>query len=140
VALALKCLYDVPVEMNLERAREVSALVQKAARYKVDGWRPVVGENLFTRESGAVASQFHMPEAIEPYSADLVAAERKIVLGKKSGLVSIALKAKELGLDLPEARHAEILARVKEQATAAKRLITDEEFRQLVGASTRPQG
>jgi|CXWL01.1.fsa_nt_gi isopropylmalate/homocitrate/citramalate synthase len=135
VALALKCLYDVPVEMHLEQARKVSALVQKAGKYKVDGWRPVVGENLFIRESGAVASQFHMPEAIEPYSADLVAAERKIVLGKKSGLVSIALKAKELGLDLPETRHAEVLARVKEKGTAAKRLITDEEFLQLVSAA-----
>jgi isopropylmalate/homocitrate/citramalate synthase len=137
VALALKCLYDVPVEMNLDQARKVSALVQKAGQYKVDAWRPVVGENLFIRESGAVASQFHIPEAIEPYSADLVAAERKIVLGKKSGLVSIALKAKELGLDLPETRHAEVLDRVKEKATAAKRLITDEEFLQFVSASTR---
>ena len=134
VALALKCLYDVPVEMNLTEARRVSALVQQAGQYKVDGWRPVVGDNLFIRESGAVASQFHLPEAIEPYSAELVAAERKIVLGKKSGLVSIALKAKELGLDLPEARHAELLARVKQKATAAKRLITDDEFRELAGA------
>ena len=51
------------------------------------------------RESGAVASQFHIPEAIEPYSAELVGATRGIVLGKKSGLDSIRLKAEELGLD-----------------------------------------
>ncbi|MCB1575648.1 MAG: hypothetical protein KDI80_16870, partial [Xanthomonadales bacterium] len=100
VALALSCLYNVPIELDLTQARQVSALVQKAGNYRVDGWRPVVGDNLFIRESGAVATQFHIPAAIEPYSADLVAAERKIVLGKKSGLVSVQLKAEELGIAL----------------------------------------
>lgn len=133
VALALKCLYDVPVEMNLNQARKVSALVQKAGNYTVDGWRPVVGENLFTRESGAVANQFHIPAAIEPYSADLVAAPRRIVLGKKSGLLSIKLKAEELGLDVPETLHAPLLAKVKEIGTREERLVTDEEFRKILG-------
>ena len=135
VALALSCLYDVPVELDLSQARKVSALVQEAGSYRVDGWRPVVGENLFTRESGAVANQFHIPEAIEPYSADIVSALRRIVLGKKSGLSSIKLKLDELGLEVPEDKYGELLAQVKEQATAAGRLMTDEEFRQLVNAS-----
>ena len=131
VALALSCLYDVPVELDLTQARRVSALVQKAANYRVDGWRPVVGDNLFTRESGAVANQFHIPEAIEPYSADLVSARRRIVLGKKSGLSSIKLKLQELGIDLPEERFPDLLAKVKRDATAAGRLMTDDEFRRL---------
>jgi isopropylmalate/homocitrate/citramalate synthase len=131
VALALSCLYDVPVELDLTQARKVSALVQKAANYRVDGWRPVVGDNLFTRESGAVANQFHIPEAIEPYSADLVSAPRRIVLGKKSGLSSIKLKLQELGIDLPEERFPDLLAQVKRDATAAGRLMTDDEFRRL---------
>jgi len=135
VALALSCLYDVPIELNLSQARAVSKLVQDAGDYRVDGWRPVVGENLFTRESGAVANQFHIPEAIEPYSADIVSAPRRIVLGKKSGLVSIKLKVEELGLEVPEAAYGDILARVKDQATAAGRLMTDDEFRQLVQTS-----
>ena len=84
---------------------------------------------------GAVANQFHIPEAIEPYSADIVSAPRRIVLGKKSGLVSIKLKIEELGLDVPEAAYGDILAKVKDQATAAGRLMTDDEFRQLVQTS-----
>ena len=135
VALALSCLYDVPVELDLSQARKVSALVQAAGSYRVDAWRPVVGENLFTRESGAVANQFYIPEAIEPYSADIVSALRRIVLGKKSGLSSIKLKLDELDLEVPEDMHGELLAQVKEQATAAGRLMTDEEFRQLVQTS-----
>jgi len=132
VALALQCLYNVPVELDLGKAREISKLVQSAGNYTVDGWKPVVGEYLYTRESGAVATQFHIPEAIEPYSAEIVSAERKIVLGKKSGLASIELKAKELGLEIPEDKLGTILAEVKDVATRNARLITDDEFRSIV--------
>ena len=132
VALALQCLYKVPVELDLSKAREVSRLVQASGNYTVDGWKPVVGEYLYTRESGAVANQFHIPEAIEPYSSEIVAADRRIVLGKKSGLSSIKLKLEELGLDAPDDKHGDILSKVKSQATAEKRLLTDAEFRDVV--------
>jgi D-citramalate synthase/methanogen homocitrate synthase len=56
--------------------------------------KPVTGETLFRRESGAVASQFHDPPSIEPYSSALVATERGIVLGKKSGLARFASRPK----------------------------------------------
>ena len=72
IALALRCLYDVPVALDLTKVREVSEVVSRAAGYTLDAWKPLVGENLFMRESGAVASQFHIPEAIEPYSSELV--------------------------------------------------------------------
>jgi isopropylmalate/homocitrate/citramalate synthase len=120
------------VAIDLSKAREVSSLVQQAGGYTVDGWKPVVGEYLYTRESGAVANQFHIPAAIEPYSADIVAADRKIVLGKKSGLASVALKLEELGLNVPADKHGDILSEVKEQATAAQRLMSDDEFRAVV--------
>ena len=136
VALALSCLYDVPVSLDLTQARKASALVQRAGNYQVDGWRPVVGENLFTRESGAVANQFHIPQAIEPYSADLVAAPRRIVLGKKSGLSNIKLKLKELDLSVPEDQLGKLLSEVKTRATNAGKLMSDEEFRQLVQANS----
>jgi len=132
VALALQFLYKVPVELDLSKAREISRLVQTSGNYTVDGWKPVVGEYLYTRESGGIASQFHIPAAIEPYSADIVAAERKIVLGKKSGMASIKIKLDELGLNAPVEKHGDILERVKSQATAEKRLLTDDEFRAVV--------
>jgi isopropylmalate/homocitrate/citramalate synthase len=132
VALALKCLYNVPVELDLTQAREVSKLVQEAGGYKVDGWKPVVGEYLYTRESGAVANQFHIPAAIEPYSSDIVAAERRIVLGKKSGLSNVELKGKELGLDIPEGLRGAVLAEVKDISVKHSRLVTDDEFRGIV--------
>src|SRR6266436_1068246 len=125
IALALRCLYDVPVALDLTRIRDVSEFVQRASGYSLEPWKPAVGQNLFMRESGAVASQFHIPEAIEPFSADLVGARRQIVLGKKSGLDSIVLKAKELGLDVPESQRSAVLAAVKNKSIAEHRLVTD---------------
>ena len=132
VALALQCLYDVPVELNLQRIREVSETVRRAGKYELEGWKPLIGDNLFLRESGAVASQFHIPEAIEPYAADLVGAKRGIVLGKKSGLDSIRLKAEELRLDVPEVRRAVVLEAVKRKAIANAGLVSDDEFRAIL--------
>src|SRR5216684_3689448 len=101
-------------------------------RILLEPWKPVVGRNLFMRESGAVASQFHIPEAIEPFSAGLVGASRQIVLGKKSGLDSIALKAKELGLEIPESQRSAVLAAVKNKGIGEHRLLTDSEFRGII--------
>jgi isopropylmalate/homocitrate/citramalate synthase len=132
VALALRCLYGVPVELNFDKIREVSERVRVASGYSLEPWKPVVGENLFVRESGAVASQFHIPEAIEPYAASLVHAQRSIVLGKKSGLDSIDLKAKELGIMIPAEQRNAVLAAVKLRGIEKRGLVTDAEFQQIV--------
>jgi isopropylmalate/homocitrate/citramalate synthase len=135
IALALRCLYDVPVELNLEKVREVSEVVRRAAGYTLEAWKPLVGENLFMRESGAVASQFHLPEAIEPYSSEIVRAERRIVLGKKSGLDSIDLKCEELGIVIAPEQRGSLLAAVKKAAVAKRGLVSDEEFRGIVAGA-----
>jgi isopropylmalate/homocitrate/citramalate synthase len=133
IAIALRALYGVETGLRLERIREVAARVQELSGYGLAPWKPLTGETLFRRESGAVASQFHDPPSIEPYSSELVGAERAIVLGKKSGLDSIRIKVEELGLDVPEAQWPELLAQVKELGTRKRGLVTDDEFRELAG-------
>jgi isopropylmalate/homocitrate/citramalate synthase len=131
VAMALDALYGAEVGLRFERLVETSQLVRELSGYELEPWKPVTGENLFMRESGAVASQFHDPAAIEPFSAEVVRARRGLVLGKKSGLDSIRIKASELGIDVPEEAHAELLAAVKEAGARKRGLVTDEEFRKL---------
>src|SRR4051794_27894278 len=131
VALTLHALYGVESNVRLDRVRDVSARVQELSGYALEPWKPVTGETLFRRESGAVASQFHDPPSIEPYSSELVATERGIVLGKKGGLDSIRIKAEELGLDVSEEKRADLLARVKELGVRKRGLVTDDEFREL---------
>ena len=133
MALALRALYGVESNLRLDRIRAVSERVRELSGYALEPWKPVTGETLFRRESGAVAAQFHDPEAIEPYSSGLVAAERGIVLGKKSGIDSIRIKLAELGLDVPAERHADLLAAVKQLGAERRGLVSDDEFRTLAG-------
>jgi isopropylmalate/homocitrate/citramalate synthase len=131
VALALRALYGVETALDLGRMRALAERVRELSGYDLEPWKPLVGENLFRRESGAVASQFHHPPSIEPYSSELVGAERSVVLGKKSGIDSIRIKLEELGLDVPEERRAGLLADVKRLGAQKRGLVTDDEFRRL---------
>jgi len=131
VALALRGVYGVETNLRLDRVRAFAERLQALSGYELEPYKPLVGDNLFRRESGAVASQFHDPQAIEPYSSDVVAAQRGIVLGKKSGIDSIRIKAEELGLDLDDDAERELLAQVKELGTKKRDIVTDDEFREL---------
>jgi isopropylmalate/homocitrate/citramalate synthase len=131
VALALRGLYGVETNLRLEKVRAFAARLQELSGYELEPYKPLVGDNLYRRESGAVASQFHDPQAIEPYSSDVVAAQRGIVLGKKSGIDSIRIKAEELGLELDDDTQRDLLARVKELGTKKRDIVTDDEFREL---------
>jgi isopropylmalate/homocitrate/citramalate synthase len=132
VALTLDVIYGVRTNLRLDSARAVSQRVRELSGYELEPWKPLVGENLFRRESGAVAAQFHDPPAIEPYSSELVGAERSVVLGKKSGIDSIRIACERLGLDVDEERYPELLAAVKELGTRKRGLVTDDEFRALI--------
>jgi isopropylmalate/homocitrate/citramalate synthase len=131
IALALEALYGIPTRLRLEHARDLAGLVQRLAGTPLAPWKPVTGDNLFTRESGAVAAQFHDPPAIEPYSSEVVGAERGVVLGKKSGLESIRIKVTELGLDVPEEAYPKLLEAIKRAGQRKRGLVTDAELRRL---------
>jgi len=134
VALALEALYEIPTRLRFDQLRGVSELVQQSSGYTLEPWKPLIGETLFTRESGAVASQFHDPPAIEPFSSELVGAERRMVLGKKSGLDSIRIKLADLGLERPEEEWPALLAEVKALGARKHGLVTEEEFRAMIDA------
>jgi len=132
VAMALEALYGVATNLRLERILDVSTLVQERSGYVLERWKPLTGEALFARESGAVASQFHDPPAIEPYAPQVVGAFRRVVLGKKSGLDSIRIKLAELGLDVNPEQWPALLGNVKRLGVRKRGLVTDEEFRAMV--------
>jgi isopropylmalate/homocitrate/citramalate synthase len=138
VALTLRAVYGIETALDLRRARALADRVRELSGYELEPWKPLVGENLFRRESGAVASQFHDPPSIEPYSSELVAADRGIVLGKKSGIDSIRIKCEELGLDVPEEAQRRLLDAVKKLGTDKRGLVTDDEFRLLVAEGGTP--
>ena len=142
VAMATKCLYGIDSKIKFEKLTALSRLVQERSGVRMPPHKAIVGEGVFTAESGMVVgwwahakSMNKSPLEISAYTPALVGAKIptwQIVLGKKSGRDSIEYKLKELGLSAPEDQYNEILRRVKNTAIELKRTLTDEEFKKII--------
>lgn len=133
--MALEVLEGYRTRLKLDQFREISRMVSDLSRIPVPVNKAVVGDNAFRHEAGmVVAGVLKEPFTAEAYRPEIVGQKREILLGKKSGLVSIAYKLGETGLKLPEERHPELLERIKQVATREGRGVTDAEFAELVGA------
>ena len=140
VALALEVLYGVGTGLDLTQLTAISALVAELSGVPMQPNKAVVGENAFRHEAGmVVAGVLQDPFTAEPYAPDLVGQRRQILIGKKSGLVSIGYKVKELGMPLAEERFPEILSRVKQAAVKKRGALTDDEFRALADELAEPR-
>jgi isopropylmalate/homocitrate/citramalate synthase len=135
VAAALKMMYGVKIDLKFEKFRGLSKLVQELSDVTVPPQKPIVGDGLFTTESGIIAGWWNKLEAegkpleMFPFLPETVGhTPVQVILGKKSGKDSIVYKAKKLNLTIDEKQIDTILLRVKEEAISKKRTLTDEEF------------
>jgi isopropylmalate/homocitrate/citramalate synthase len=133
VAMSLEALYGVKTGLNLTKLMAVSRLVAELSGVTPQPNKAVVGENAFRHEAGtAVAGVLEDPFTAEAYSPELVGQQRRILIGKKSGLTSISYKVKEMGLHVAKEQFSAILLRVKQVAIEKHRALTDAEFKDLV--------
>jgi isopropylmalate/homocitrate/citramalate synthase len=137
--MALRLLYGVDSGVGLEKLRGLSKLVEQVSRQKVPANAPVVGDDIFNTESGIITGWWsrvesqNMPLEVFPFLPELVGHEPVgILLGKKSGRDSIYYLARKLGLTIPDAAVEEVLQKVKTTAETNKRVLTQEEFVQIV--------
>lgn len=137
LALAMKTMYDVDLGLKTEKFVGVSRLVQKLAGVRVPGNRCVVGENLFDIESGIIVSWLRncgaeFPTELVPFRPELVGnTPPRAVLGKGSGIDSIALFLDQMGIQASQEQMTALLAKVKERSLHGKRLVSLEEFQAM---------
>jgi isopropylmalate/homocitrate/citramalate synthase len=137
--MALKQLYGVESNIRYEKLRKVSKGIAEFARVYPPPQAPIVGDGIFTIESGIVAGwwnnveEINKPLEIFPFLPSLVGHDPiKVVMGKKSGRDSVLYKAKKLGMSLTEERVTKILERVKSEAVLRKRSLSDREFEEIL--------
>lgn len=137
--MALKQLYGVESNIRYEKLRKVSKGIAEFARVYPPPQAPIVGDGIFTIESGIVAGwwnnveEINKPLEIFPFLPSLVGHDPiKVVMGKKSGRDSVLYKAKKLGMSLTEERVTKILDRVKSEAVLRKRSLSDREFEEIL--------
>lgn len=133
VAVCLRTLLGVEIGVKLEKLHQLSQLVEKMSGIKLAVNKPVVGSNIFTRESGLGADIFKdNPRVAFAIHPNLVSREFQLVLGKKSGAPSIKVKLNEMGISATDEQIKSILNKVKLAGIAKKGLLSDSEFRDIV--------
>jgi methanogen homocitrate synthase len=134
VAVALRALLGVQVDLNFAKLTSVVRETANIANFPLAPNKPVIGERAFTRESGMGVDLIRKaPMALFCLNPAFVGQEAQYVLGKKSGIASIEMKIADLGLgELSGIQQKEILQQIKGIAIEKKGLVTDTEFVELV--------
>ena len=109
-------------------ARYVARVTQNALSSR----RPVVGEDIFTCETGIhIDGLIKNPSNYEPFDPEEVSLKRKILIGKKAGKNALRYKLNSLGLKLKENVLPELLGRLKQESSRSKTDFTDDELLSL---------
>ncbi len=137
VVLSLHLLYGQRTNVKLERLYGLSKLVERLTGFRLAPNKAVVGDRVFTRESGiGVAGWLKYPLGSEAFSPELVGNRPAVIIGKKSGRHALEYKLRELGVGnrLSEEKLEAILREVKRRSLEKKGPLTDEELLEIVNS------
>lgn len=135
--LALLTMYGLDSGIKTERFFDLSRLVMELAGVSQPSNRPVVGERLFNVESGIITTWVRnvgdeLNESF-PYRPELVGQPPPaLVLGKGSGVDSVAAGLERLGRTATDEEMLAILGEVKARSLEVKGLLDDEQFAEIV--------
>jgi homocitrate synthase NifV len=129
VAMSLKHLFNIDVNVKARDLREISEYVALASGRELPVCKPIIGTNMFAHESGIHADGvLKYPGTYEAIEPEEVGMQRQIVIGKHSGSAAIVMKFKEYGISLPETEAAALLPLVRSIAVDLKRPLFDKEL------------
>jgi isopropylmalate/homocitrate/citramalate synthase len=140
--LALLTMYGIDTGIRTERFFELSKMVMEMAGVSQPSNRPVVGERLYNVESGIITTWVRnvgddLTESF-PYRPELVGQPApRLVLGKGSGLDSVAAALDRHGMTATPDQLQEILDQVKDRSLSTKSLLDDDEFLEIVERVTK---
>lgn len=120
-------------DYDLRQMPRLRTLFSQLTGWKCSPYAPVMGEEIFTYESGIHADGIQKnPKTYEPFPPEDVGAERRLSIGKHSGKAALRIKLIELGMHLNEAELDWMNMRIREESTRLRRGFTDAELLALV--------
>lgn len=126
VVMALKHACGIDLKIDTGRFVELSKLVSKASCRPVPEWKAVVGENVFSHESGLhTDGVLKYPGNYEGYDPSEVGLRRHLVVGKHSGRHGVEDRFKAMDIQLEPDEAASLLISIRAAALHHKRPLTD---------------
>ena len=161
VVMALRAFYGIETNVDSTLLARASRLVSRLTGVVVQPNKAIVGDHAFAHESGIhVHGLLGDRSTYEAMAPGLVGKERRIVVGKHSGLHSVESRLEGYGFALTREQVGSITSRVKQLAEGGKRvddaelialasdvlgrgpipgdLVTLEEFTAVTGVDTTP--
>jgi homocitrate synthase NifV len=132
VVMALRHTCGIDPGIDTRRFVEISRYVGQASCRPVPDWKAVVGEKVFSVESGLHADGvLKNPRNYEGFDPAEVGLERRLVLGKHSGRHGLEHRLAQLGINLDRCDTFDLMERVRSIAQRNKRPLSDQELRIL---------
>jgi len=129
VVMALKHANGIDLHMDTRRFVEISRFVGQASHRPVPEWKAVVGERVFSHESGLHADGvIKNPCNYEGFDPAEVGLSRYLVLGKHSGSQGLVHRLQELGIRATRQQADSLLPSVRRLSQQRKRPLSDHEL------------
>jgi len=132
VVMGLKHACGIDTGIDTHRFREISRFVGTAAGRPVPDWKAVVGEKVFSHESGLHADGvLKDPANYEGFDPAEVGLTRHMVVGKHSGAHGLMERYLSMGLPVSRSRAETLLLQVRAIAQRNKRPLSDDDLSRL---------
>ena len=138
IVMALLTMYGIDLGIKTEKLYPLAKLVEELSLIKVPSNKSIVGDMLYQVESGIIANWFkncgeeHLTELF-PMRPELVGQPTAdVVMGKGSGIDSVNIWLDKIGIKASEEEAADILKECKALGESTKKLLTEEQFRDIV--------
>jgi len=123
VVMGLHAFFGIRTGVDTTKLKHASKLVSRLTGIPVQPNKAIVGDNAFAHESGIhVHGILGDQSTYEAMTPDLVGHERKIVVGKHTGVHSVERRLQEYGFSLSKEQLAQVTARVKRLAEDGKQV------------------
>ena len=132
LVVGLKIAYGANIGVDTTKLFNTSNFIGSITNIKLPPQKPIVGENVFTHESGIhVDGILKNVATYEPIPPEIVGHHRRIALGKHTGRASIKSKLESFNLDVTNKQFENIYNQVK--LIGDKGIcITDEDLKSIV--------
>jgi isopropylmalate/homocitrate/citramalate synthase len=138
--ISLLTLYGIDVGINYKKLTPLAKMVREIAGTGPN--RPFVSDGAYQMEAGIPASWYKrlrdkFPTYQIPVRPEFIGhAKPEILMGKKSGADNIDFWTEDMNIVLTKEQKTEVLDRVKEKASDVRRLLTRDEFKEIVAKVT----
>jgi homocitrate synthase NifV len=120
------------IKCGPQRFCKISRFVGKASRWPVPSWKAVVGEKVFSHESGLhTDGVIKNPLNYGGFDPAEVGLSRHLVLGKHSGTSGLLERFSRIGITISREDASSLMEQVRSAVQRVKRPLNDNELRRL---------